>query len=124
MYSCKFRFKITANDIEVQNIFLQIHLLGHGYFVNSAFKPSKGKFLAKLCYTSRQSGHPTCRYSNQNSIQPKLDSLKQEIGDKSFLAPNPYFGPPLLVAFCFDQNISMWGVQIVATECPGHLKQL
>ena len=30
----------------------------------------------------------------------------------------------ILVKCCFDRNIGMWGVQIIATECPDHFTQL
>ena len=34
------------------------------------------------------------------------------------------FTGPFLVKCCFDRNIGMWGVQIIATKCPDHFIQL
>ena len=52
-------------------------------------------------------------------------SLFQPPGPKRrFLGPNPFQRGPFLVGSCFDRNIGMWGVQIVATEFSDDFRQL
>ena len=41
-----------------------------------------------------------------------------------FLGPNPFQRAPFLVRSCFDRNIGMWGVQIVAMEFSDDFRQL
>jgi hypothetical protein len=40
------------------------------------------------------------------------------------LGPNPFQRAPFLVRSCFDRNIGMWGVQIIATEFSDDFRQL
>ena len=42
----------------------------------------------------------------------------------AFWPPIPFSGAPFSVGCCFGQNIGVWGVQTVATECPDHLAHL
>ena len=54
-----------------------------------------------------------------------IGSLFQPPGPKRrFLGPNPIQRGPILVGSSFDQNIGMWGVQIVATEFSDGFRQL
>ena len=54
-----------------------------------------------------------------------VGSLFQPPGPKRrFLGPNPFQMGPFLVGSCFDRNIGMWGVQIVATEFSDGFRQL
>ena len=54
-----------------------------------------------------------------------IGSLFQPPGPKRrFLGPNPFQMGPFLVGSCFDRNIGMWGVQIVATEFSDDFRQL
>ena len=54
-----------------------------------------------------------------------IGSLFQPPGPKRrFLGPNPFQRGPFLVGSCFDRNIGMWGVQIVATEFSDDFRQL
>ena len=42
----------------------------------------------------------------------------------TFWGPEPLLGAPFLVRCSFGWNIGVWGVQVVATECPDHLTLL
>ena len=54
-----------------------------------------------------------------------IDPFSSNQGPKrAFLGPNPYQRAPFLVRSCFDRNIGMWGVQIVATEFSNDFRQL
>ena len=54
-----------------------------------------------------------------------IDPFSSNQGPKrAFLGPNPYQRAPFLVRSCFDRNIGMWGVQIVATEFSDVFRQL
>ena len=54
-----------------------------------------------------------------------IDPFSSHQGPKrAFLGPNPYQRAPFLVRSCFDRNIGMWGVQIVATEFYDDFRQL
>ena len=54
-----------------------------------------------------------------------IDPFSSHQGPKRvFLDPNPYQRAPFLVRSCFDRNIGMWGVQIVATEFSDDYRQL
>ena len=54
-----------------------------------------------------------------------IDPFSSHQGPKrAFLGPNPYQRAPFLVRSCFDRNIGMWGVQIVAKEFSDDFRQL
>ena len=54
-----------------------------------------------------------------------IGSLSNHQGPKgTFWAPIPFRRGPFLVESCFDRNIVMWGVQIVATEFSDDFRQL
>ena len=44
--------------------------------------------------------------------------------ERRFVGPNPFQMGPSLVGSCFDRNIGMWGVQIVAKEFSDDFRQL
>ena len=43
---------------------------------------------------------------------------------KALFGPQSLSEGPILVGSCFDRNIGMWGVQIVATEFSDDFRQL
>ena len=63
--------------------------------------------------------------SKVNVIDAHIGSLFQPPGPKRrLLGPTPFKRGPFLVGCCFDRNIGMWGVQIVATEFSDDFRQL